>query len=79
MADMASSHGALKVAEPPRELEREPLVLNQRTPGWISDKIAGIAEGKTPRWWWIAFAISFSVMSMMGGMIAYLISTGIGV
>ncbi len=79
MADAVSSHGALKVADAPRELERVPLVLNQRPMGWISDKIAGIAEGKTPRWWWIAFAISFSVMSLMAGMIGYLISTGVGV
>ncbi len=40
---------AIPVKAPPRELEREPLVGNQRSPGWISDAIAGVAEGKTPR------------------------------
>ena len=34
----------------PAELERQPLVLNQRPFGWLSDHIAGVAEGKTPRW-----------------------------
>ena len=69
----------VKVQAPPVELEREPLVLNNRSFGWISDKIAGIAEGKTPKWWWPAFIISASVMTMMFCCIAYLISTGIGV
>ncbi len=69
----------VKVQAPPRELEREPLVLNNRGLGWISDKIAGIAEGKTPRWWWPAFIISATVMTGMFCCIAYLFSTGIGV
>ena len=67
------------VAPAPVELEREPLVLNKRGIGWISDHIAGIAEGKTPKWWWPAFLISASVMTMMFTLIAYLISTGVGV
>src|ERR1041385_37142 len=70
---------SLQVAAPPVELEREPLVLNKRSLAWISDHIAGIAEGKTPTWWWPAFLISASVMLMMFTMIAYLISTGVGV
>ena len=43
------------IPHPPAELERQPLVLNQRGMGWLSDRIAGIVEGPTPRWWWIAF------------------------
>ncbi|MCI0539310.1 MAG: polysulfide reductase NrfD [Verrucomicrobiales bacterium] len=82
MADTAAHGAVLKVAEPPRELERPPLVLNQRPLGWISDKIASIVEApirNTPRWWWIAFAISFPVMLMCFGMLTYLVSTGVGV
>ena len=45
----------------PRELERVPLILNQRPLGWLSDQIAGVAEGKTPKWWWAAFIPSFCV------------------
>lgn len=67
------------VVPPPAELEREPLVHHQRSFAWISDKIAGIAEGKTPRWWWIAMVISVGGMLMMFGMVAYLIATGVGV
>lgn len=67
------------VAAPPVELEREPLVLKQRSIGWISDQISGIVEGKTPKWWWFAFVPSVLVMSLCFFMIAYLISTGVGV
>jgi hypothetical protein len=66
------------VVAPPPELEREPLVLNQRPFGWISDKIAGIAEGKTPTWWWIAWHQRGGMLTMFT-MVAYLISTGVGV
>ncbi len=63
----------------PRELQRIPLVANQRSPGWLSDKIAGVAEGKTPLWWWLAFIPSVTMFIVLYCMIAYLISTGVGV
>ena len=37
------SHAGPVAPMPPRELQREPLVLNRRSLGWISDQIAGIA------------------------------------
>ena len=67
------------IARPPRELDRPQLVLNRRGLGWISDHIAGVAEGKTPRWWWIAFVPSFIIMVVCFAMVAYLMSTGVGV
>jgi len=70
---------SVKIAAPPREIEREPLVLNNRSLGWISDQIAGIIEGKTPTWWWVTMLISLPVMVMCFAMIGYLISTGVGV
>jgi molybdopterin-containing oxidoreductase family membrane subunit len=83
MANPALAHEqGLKLSDPPRELERQPLVLNQRPLGWISDKIAGLVEApisKTPTWWWVALSISVPAMLMCFTMIAYLISTGVGV
>ena len=76
MVEIATS---VKVQAPPTELERAPLVLNNRGVGWISDKIAGICENEIPKWWVPAFIISATVMSMMFLCIAYLISTGVGV
>ena len=73
------THPSVKIAPPPREIEREPLVLNNRSLAWISDQIAGIIEGKTPRWWWVMMACSLPLMLMCFAMIGYLISTGVGV
>ena len=71
--------GNVTVAAPPIELEREPLVLNRRSPGWLSDRIAGIIEGRTPLWWWIAMAVSLPTAITGFLMIGYLIATGVGV
>ncbi|HTI97283.1 MAG TPA: NrfD/PsrC family molybdoenzyme membrane anchor subunit [Dongiaceae bacterium] len=69
----------ITVAPPPAELERIPLVANNRSIGWISDQVAGIAEGKTPLWWWAAFIPSLLCLGMLGCMLAYQVSTGVGV
>jgi molybdopterin-containing oxidoreductase family membrane subunit len=63
----------------PKELERQPLVLNKRPLGWLSDQISGVAEGKTPKWWWWAFIPSFAIMVVCFSMIIYLMSSGVGV
>jgi Ni/Fe-hydrogenase subunit HybB-like protein len=77
---MASvDHSHVNVIPPPKELERVPLVSNQRSFGWISDQVCKIMEDKTPGWWWPAFAVSVTLMMVMFGCIAYLISTGVGV
>jgi molybdopterin-containing oxidoreductase family membrane subunit len=76
---MAEAVTDLKLKAPPAELERVPLVANQRSTGWISDRIAGIAEGKTPAWWWWAFIPSLLLLGLLVFSVSYLISTGIGV
>jgi hypothetical protein len=55
------------------------LVLNNRSLGWITDAIAGICEKPMPKWWWPAFGISVMLMVVMFSMIAYEVSTGVGV
>ncbi|MFN7141977.1 MAG: hydrogenase, partial [Limisphaerales bacterium] len=76
---MASPVTDLKVAPPPIELEREPLVANNRSFGWISDRVAGIVEGPTPLWWWLAFIPSLLGTVVLGFMLVYQISVGVGV
>ena len=76
MADVFTS---APIHETPAELQREPLVANQRSIGWISDAIAGVAEGKTPWWWWAAFVPSVILLVTCFSLIAYLISAGTGV
>jgi len=71
----------LRVPVPPtpRELQRIPLVQNNRSFAWISDRVAAITEGKAPKWWWAAFIPSFSCLCLLGAMLTYQVSTGVGV
>jgi molybdopterin-containing oxidoreductase family membrane subunit len=69
----------VKLAPPPVELERIPLVANKRSIGWISDQIAMVIEGKTPMWWKIGFAISLCLLSLLVVCLTYLVGTGVGV
>jgi Ni/Fe-hydrogenase subunit HybB-like protein len=69
----------VKFQAPPVELERIPLVANQRSTGWISDQIAMVIEGKTPMWWKVGMAISLCLLSLLGVMLVYLVGTGVGV
>ena len=63
----------------PTPLPRAILIENNRSFNWVTEKICGIIEGPTPRWWWISFAVSCFVASFTVFGIAYLVSTGVGV
>ena len=76
MAEVASQ---MKVPAPPAELARIPLVDNNRSLGWISDRVFAITEGKAPLWWWAAFIPSVCLLGLLGAMLIYQISTGVGV
>src|ERR1041385_7979805 len=67
------------VHPPPAELQRVPLVANTRSFGWISNQIAGLCEGPAPLWWWVLFVPSFLALCLLGAMLSYQISTGVGV
>ena len=75
----ATARAALQVQGPPPDLHRPLLVANARPPGWISDKIIGVLEARTPAWWWWAFIPSFLLLLLLVAVVTYLISTGVGV
>ena len=41
--------------ECPKDLERLPLVGNNRKFPWITQAVSEIVEGRTPKWWWLLF------------------------
>ena len=63
----------------PRILDREPLVLNNRSYSWITNRICGIVENKQPALWWLLFIPSVLLTGLMVFCFVYLISTGVGV
>ncbi len=59
---------------------RARLVVGDNDFHSVTDKVCGIVEmPKTPKMWWVAFAISSSLTLVLFSMIGYLITTGIGV
>src|SRR6478735_7936245 len=69
----------IKVPTVPAELVREPLVQNNRSFGWISDRVSLITAGKVPKWWWAAFVPSVLLLGLLGCMLFYQVTTGVGV
>jgi len=76
---MAAAATPANLPQPPVELQRIPLVANNRSFGWISDRVASISEDPAPLWWWILFVPSVLCLGMLGFMLSYQISTGVGV
>ena len=69
-------------SRPQRERLDEPeLQLFRGTPTLtsVTDKVSRIVEGPPPRWWWIAFGFSLSLLGLGVFAATYLISTGVGV
>jgi len=66
-------------ASPAQVLLREPLVLNNRSYSWITDRICGIIEKPQPRIWWLLFIPSVLLFLVMVYGFTYLIATGVGV
>jgi molybdopterin-containing oxidoreductase family membrane subunit len=62
-----------------QELAREPLVLNNRSFSWITNRVCGIVENKQPLGWWFLFIPSVILTGIMAFCFIYLISTGVGV
>ncbi len=56
-----------------------PLVEGNHDFGTLTGLICGLVEGPTPRWWWLAMAVSGPMFVLGGLMTIYVISTGIGV
>jgi molybdopterin-containing oxidoreductase family membrane subunit len=63
----------------PKELERVPLVTNERKLPWISESVSEIVESPTPLWWWLGFIITVPIALFGLICIGYQISNGVGV
>ena len=77
----ASGYSAASVLEEvrPASMPRRPIIENERNFTWITQKVCGIVEARTPMWWWVAFVICAMVASFTAMGLIYLVSTGVGV
>ena len=80
MADATTAEEVTTSEGAPRVLAREELILNNRTMGWVTNRIAGIVENRQPLLWWLLFLPCFVIWIVgVGGGLTYLVSTGVGV
>lgn len=68
----------LKVPEK-NPLAKPLLIEGDQTYATLTEQVSSVVEGKTPRNWYIGFAISLGGTLMMWSLLAYLVLTGIGV
>ena len=67
------------VDEPENPLRRAPLVEGDHDFASVTESVARVAEGKTPRPWYIGLGVSVMILMNLGACIGYLIWTGVGV
>jgi molybdopterin-containing oxidoreductase family membrane subunit len=58
---------------------RVPLVLGGLDYHGVTETVAGIVEGKTPKLWFLAFAIAATLLGVYGVSVAYLVWEGTGI
>lgn len=78
MADHSKANAAVHPSEA-EGVARELLVLNNRSLGWITDRICGIVENRQPFIWWVLFVPSVFGFFCLLFSLVYLVSTGVGV
>ncbi|MGF1531245.1 MAG: NrfD/PsrC family molybdoenzyme membrane anchor subunit [Puniceicoccaceae bacterium] len=70
---------ALLAEVKPAVRHRRLMVENGRDYHWVTEKVCGIVEAKTPTWWWVLFGLALFMASFTGMGLFYLVSTGVGV
>lgn len=78
MADPTTANYSVHPSEA-EGVAREPLVLNNRSMGWITDRICGIVENRQPFIWWVLFVPAVALFLCLVFTLVYLVSTGVGV
>jgi molybdopterin-containing oxidoreductase family membrane subunit len=80
---MASSTPTANESQPEIKLpvlEREQLILNNRSYNWITERICGVLENRQPLLWWLLFIPSALIALIgVGGGLTYLVASGVGV
>ena len=78
MADTKTANTAVHPTEA-EGVVREPLVLNNRSLGWITERICGIVANRQRFIWWVLFVPSVMLFLCLVFSLVYLVSTGVGV
>jgi Ni/Fe-hydrogenase subunit HybB-like protein len=58
---------------------KPPVVAPGHTPGTVTDKISSVVLRRTPKWWYVGFGISFSILMVFLVSVSWLLLKGVGV
>jgi len=58
---------------------RPPVLAPGHTPGTVTDKISSVVLQRTPKWWYLAFGLSFLLMMVFLGSVTWLFLKGVGI
>src|SRR5438105_784320 len=58
---------------------RTPLVVGGKDFNGVTEAVAGVVERPTPMAWYVCFAMSLSLLGLLGVCVTYLMLTGVGV
>ncbi|WP_221773418.1 NrfD/PsrC family molybdoenzyme membrane anchor subunit [Ruficoccus amylovorans] len=75
----AASREQLLAKVKPVDVPRKELVTGDKDFHWVTEKICGIPESKTPRWWWVCFCVAGCMATFTLFGLVWLVSTGVGV
>jgi Ni/Fe-hydrogenase subunit HybB-like protein len=58
---------------------KPPVVAPGHTPGSVTDKISAVVLQRTPKWWYLGFAVSFALMMLLLVAVTWLVVKGTGI
>jgi molybdopterin-containing oxidoreductase family membrane subunit len=66
------------IAPPPKPY-KPPVVAPGHTTATVTDKISEVVLQRTPKWWYLGFAVSFSILMVFLTSVTYLFAKGVGI
>jgi Ni/Fe-hydrogenase subunit HybB-like protein len=64
---------------PPPKPDKPPVVAPGHTTATVTDKISEVVLQKTPKWWFLGFAVSFSLLMVFLISVTWLFAKGVGI
>ena len=58
---------------------KPPVVAPGHTTATVTDKISAVVLAATPKWWYLGFAVSFSLLMIFLTSVTYLFAKGVGI
>ncbi len=72
-----SADAPLDIAVP--MFEDAPLISGNQSFASVTNRIAGVVEGPTPKMWWVLFSFSVSLLMVLVGSVGFLVWEGTGI